>query len=51
VPKILMIGNRTAHLCPNSWPDYTPLSYVGDTVIHEWAHGCGWRDNGGKGIR
>jgi hypothetical protein len=49
--KFLFIGSRTANLCPNNWPDFTPASYVGDTVIHEWAHGCGWREGSGKGIK
>jgi RHS repeat-associated protein len=48
--KIFFLGSRTANLCPNNWPDYTPLSYVGDAVIHEWAHGCGWNHGGGGGV-
>ncbi len=48
--KFLFIGSRTANLCPNNWPDYTSLEYVGSSVIHEWAHGCGWDHGQGKGI-
>jgi hypothetical protein len=48
--KFLFIPSRTANLCLNNWPDYTPLSYVGESVIHEWAHGCGWDHGQGKGV-
>jgi len=48
--KILFVKSRTANLCPNNWPDWTPTGYAGDTVIHEWAHGCGWDHGGGGGI-
>jgi RHS repeat-associated protein len=43
-------GKRDANLCPNNWPDYTPLAYAGETVIHEWAHGCGWDEGEGGGV-
>jgi RHS repeat-associated protein len=35
------ITTRTAVLCPDSWGN-KDRQYVSDTVIHEWAHGCGW---------
>ncbi len=47
---ILGMKSRNAKLCPNNWPDYTPMGYAGDTVIHEWAHGCGWDHGDGSGI-
>jgi RHS repeat-associated protein len=47
---ILGFGSRTANLCTNNWPTFTPLSYVGGAVIHEWAHGCGWEHGQGGGI-
>jgi RHS repeat-associated protein len=47
---ILGVKSRTAKLCPNNWPDFTPPSYAGDTVIHEWAHGCGWKHGQDKGV-
>jgi len=48
--KFLFFTNRTANLCPGNWPDWTPLSYVGDAVIHEFAHGCGWDHGQGGGV-
>ena len=48
--KLPLIVSRTANLCPNNWPDYTPLPYVGQAVIHEWAHGCGWDHGDGGGV-
>jgi RHS repeat-associated protein len=41
--------NRTANICTFSggWNSIQP---PGDTVIHEWAHGCGWREGGGRGV-
>ena len=50
MPKILFKVSRTANLCPNNWPEWTPPSYAGDTVIHEWAHGCGWKHGQDKGV-
>lgn len=43
-------GGNTATLCLNGWPDYTPDSYVGETIIHEWAHTCGWHHGQGGGV-
>lgn len=40
--------SRTANLCLDNWPDTTSPSYVGDAIIHEWAHGCGY--NTGPGV-
>ena len=45
-----LFTNRTANLCPGNWPGFTPLSYVGDAVIHEFAHGCGWGHGQGGGV-
>jgi RHS repeat-associated protein len=47
---ILGFGGRTANLCTNNWPNYSPLSYAGASVIHEWAHGCGWNHGQGGGV-
>jgi hypothetical protein len=47
---ILGFGSRTANMCVNNWPSYTPFSYVGEAVIHEWAHGCGWDHGQGAGV-
>ena len=49
--KIPFFTSRTANLCVNNWPPYTPTQYVGNTVIHEWAHGCGWDHEDGGGIQ
>jgi len=48
--KFLFFIRRTANLCPGSWGDWASPSYVGDTVIHEFAHGCGWNHGQGKGV-
>jgi RHS repeat-associated protein len=48
--KFPLIINRTANLCPGNWPDWTELSYVGDSIIHEFAHGCGWKHGQGGGV-
>jgi RHS repeat-associated protein len=48
--KIPLIGNRTANLCPDNWGPGTSPSYVGDAVVHEFAHGCGWNDGQGGGV-
>jgi len=48
------ITNRTAHICTESWPNYTDPSYAatwyGQASIHEWAHGCGWNHGDGGGV-
>jgi RHS repeat-associated protein len=44
-------GGGTAILCNNnSFSPGRPAGDRGDTVIHEWAHSCGWRHGGGGGI-
>jgi RHS repeat-associated protein len=48
--KYPFITNRTANLCPGNWPDWTDPTYVGDSVIHEFAHGCGWNHGQGGGV-
>jgi RHS repeat-associated protein len=32
-----------ATLCPGNWTYGVPPGYLGGTVIHEWAHNCGWK--------
>jgi RHS repeat-associated protein len=39
-----------AHLCPGNWTSGVPPGYLGDVVLHEWAHNCGWKHDEGKGI-
>ncbi len=39
-----------AHLCPGNWTYGVPPGYLGDVVLHEWAHNCGWGHGEGKGI-
>ncbi len=39
-----------ATLCPGNWTYGVPPGYLGETVIHEWAHNCGWRHGGGQGV-
>jgi RHS repeat-associated protein len=41
---------KTATLCLNGWPDWTPPPYVGQAIIHEWAHTCGWNHGQGGGV-
>ena len=48
--KIPLFPSRTANLCPNQWRDYLTSSDVGDMVIHEFAHGCGWKHGQGGGV-
>ncbi|MFZ3366734.1 MAG: RHS repeat-associated core domain-containing protein [Candidatus Sulfotelmatobacter sp.] len=52
--KVPGITNRTAHVCTESWPNYTDPSYAatwyGQPSIHEWAHGCGWNHGDGGGV-
>lgn len=41
----------TAHLCPQNYsPGGVPVGYLGNAVIHEWAHTCGWRHGDGGGV-
>jgi RHS repeat-associated protein len=44
-------GVRTITVCANNW-DETMKDWEGpgNVSIHEWAHGCGWWHNGGKGV-
>ncbi len=37
-------------LCPYNWGPSTSALYVGDAVIHEFAHGCGWNHGQGVGV-
>jgi RHS repeat-associated protein len=39
-----------ANLCPANWTYGVPPGYLGETVIHEWAHNCKWRHGEGKGV-
>jgi hypothetical protein len=39
-----------ATLCPGNWTYGVPPGYLGEVVIHEWAHNCGWRHGEGKGV-
>lgn len=49
--KILgMFPNRTGTLCPDNWSTWTPLSYAGQSIIHEFAHGCGWEHGDAGGV-
>jgi RHS repeat-associated protein len=48
--KVPLLTNRTANLCPDNWGPWTSPSYVGDSVIHEFAHGCGWNHGQGGGV-
>jgi RHS repeat-associated protein len=41
---------RTAHLCLQNWPPSVAPGSAGETAIHEWAHGCGWKHFGGGGV-
>jgi RHS repeat-associated protein len=43
---------RTATLCldPIGTPPWDTPLYFGQTIIHEWAHTCGWHHGGGGGI-
>lgn len=45
------IVNRKATICRNNLlsPKPTP-GYLGDAVIHEWAHGCRWQHGQGRGV-
>jgi RHS repeat-associated protein len=40
----------TATMCVNHWPDWTTPAWVGQAIIHEWAHSCGWHHGDGKGV-
>jgi len=42
---------RTVRICSNFDPLYSGLGNAGSTVIHEWAHGCGYNsDNSLPGV-
>jgi hypothetical protein len=44
-------GSDTTYLCTSGFGKYgSPGSYVGDTIIHEWSHGCGWNHGDGQGV-
>jgi RHS repeat-associated protein len=46
-----VIHRRTAYIClGNSFGSDRPAGDRGDTMIHEWAHGCGWDHGGGAGV-
>jgi RHS repeat-associated protein len=43
--------NRTVFVCISNWGQGPKVpGQVGDLVIHEWAHGCGWVHGGGQGV-
>lgn len=48
--KIPFITNRTAVVCTNAPTRYLTPEELGSTVIHEWAHGCGWDHGDGGGV-
>jgi hypothetical protein len=39
-----------ANLCPGNWTYGVPPGYLGETVIHEWAHNCGWKHGEWMGV-
>ncbi len=43
-------NTTTAHICLNSW-HASNITNVGDIIIHEWAHTCGWNDGENKGVQ
>jgi RHS repeat-associated protein len=43
------IGSGEAHLCPDNWVGAGPGD-LGNLVIHEWSHNCGWRHGQGHGV-
>jgi len=44
-------GVRTITVCANNWDEsMKDWEGPGNVSIHEWAHGCGWWHNGGKGV-
>jgi RHS repeat-associated protein len=43
------IGSGEAHLCPDNWAGAGPGD-LGNLVIHEWSHNCGWGHGQGHGV-
>jgi hypothetical protein len=41
--------NRTIHICMNRLPPGA-RDAIADTILHEWAHTCGWDHGEGKGV-
>ena len=48
--KVPFIRNRIAIVCSNAQPWALTPEELGNTVIHEWAHGCGWDHGDGGGV-
>jgi len=44
------LGTQTATICTNTQPPNVIPGRLGEDVIHEWAHTCGWSDCGGEGV-
>ena len=48
---ILPAFSKTATVCTNTWPSSgPPPGEIGKTVVHEWAHTCGWDHGMGEGV-
>ena len=44
------LSGSTATMCLNGWPDWTQPFDIGQRIVHEFAHTCGWRDGQGGGV-
>ena len=44
------MGGGGAFICKNNFPKNAPIGYLGDAVLHEWAHDCGWKHGDDKGV-
>jgi len=43
-------GAGGAFVCTNNFPKNPPIGNLGDAILHEWAHDCGWKHGDDKGV-